>query len=70
MTLSSDLECMSCKKNWTDEFVDLIFKPVFRSVILKKHRQDIFLARERALPPSTMSYDTAEKEKQSVISAM
>lgn len=70
MTLSSDLECMSSKKNWTDEFVDLIFNPVFRSGILKKHRQDIFLARERALLPPTINYDTAEKEKQSVISAM
>jgi hypothetical protein len=51
-------------------FITLIQPSIQIWYILKKHRQDIFLARERALLPPTMSYDTAEKEKQSVISAI
>ena len=47
-----DAHCMSCRRAWNDEFLDLNFTAAFRKGPYKKHREDILLDREIAILPT------------------
>ena len=47
-----DAHCMSCRRAWNDEFLDINFTRAFRTGAYKKHREDILLDREVALLPT------------------
>jgi len=47
-----DAHCMTCRRAWNDEFLDLNFTKAFRTGAYKKHREDILLDREVALLPT------------------
>lgn len=47
-----DAHCMSCRRAWNDEFLDLNFTKAFRTGPYKKHREDILLDREIGLLPT------------------
>lgn len=63
-------ECMSCKKNWNDDFVDSKFTATFRNKELKKHKEDIILEKEKALLPETMLYLNRKKRKDKIMNKM
>ena len=47
-----DAHCMSCRRAWNDEFVDLNFTRAFRIGPYKKHRENVLLEREMAILPT------------------
>lgn len=47
-----DAHCMSCRRGWNDEFLDLNFTKAFRTGSYKKHREDVLLEREIAILPT------------------
>ena len=47
-----DAHCMSCRRAWNDEFLDLNFTAAFRKGPYKKHREDVLLDREIAILPT------------------
>ena len=47
-----DAHCMSCRRAWNDEFLDLNFTKAFRTGPYKKHREDVLLDREVGLLPT------------------
>lgn len=47
-----DAHCMSCRRAWNDEFLDLNFTKAFRTGPYKKHREDVLLDREIGLLPT------------------
>lgn len=47
-----DAHCHSCKRGWSDEFLGTIFTKTVINTVLKKHRQAIWLERQRALLPT------------------
>jgi hypothetical protein len=47
-----DAHCMSCRRAWNDEFLDLNFTKAFRTGQYKKHRENVLLDREIALLPT------------------
>ena len=49
----SQLHCMSCKKEWSDEHVESIFTKKFINQDLKKHREIILMERQKVLLPET-----------------
>jgi hypothetical protein len=48
----SDPHCMSCRKEWNDDFLDLNFTKSFRTGNYKKHREDILIERELSILPT------------------
>lgn len=49
----SDAHCMSCRTGWNREFVDMSCTRVFRSKLLKQHRENILFNRQMVLLPQT-----------------
>lgn len=47
-----DAHCMSCKRAWNDEFLDLNFTKAFRTGPWKKQREKVLIDRELALLPT------------------
>ena len=47
-----DAHCMSCRRAWNDEFLDLNFTAAFRKGPYKKHREDVLLDREISILPT------------------
>ena len=47
-----DAHCMSCKRAWNDEFLDLNFTKAFRTGPWKKHREKVLMERELAILPT------------------
>jgi hypothetical protein len=47
-----DAHCMSCRRAWNDEFLDLNFTRAFRIGPYKKHRENVLLEREMAILPT------------------
>lgn len=43
---------MSCRRAWTDEFLDANFSRAWRTGLYKKHREDILVEREMAILPT------------------
>jgi hypothetical protein len=52
---------MSCKINWSNEYIDNILSNNFRTGELRKHREDILLDREKSMMPATIPYVEIEK---------
>lgn len=49
------VRCMTCKKAWSNDTLDTYFTKTFRNVVLKKHREEVLLERERSLLPATQA---------------
>ena len=47
-----DAHCMSCKRAWNDEFLDLNFTKAFRTGPWKKHREKVLMERELSILPT------------------
>lgn len=47
-----DAHCMSCRRAWNDEFLDLNFTRAFRIGPYKKHRETVLMDREKSLLPT------------------
>ena len=47
-----DAHCMSCHKEWNDDFLDMNFTKAFRTGPYKKHREDILVEREISILPT------------------
>jgi len=47
-----DPHCMSCKREWNDDFIDATFTRAFRIGVYKKHREDILVEREISILPT------------------
>ena len=47
-----DAHCMSCKRAWNDEFLDLNFTKAFRTGPWKKQREKVLMERELSLLPT------------------
>ena len=52
LSVISDPHCMSCRREWNDDFLDLNFTKSFRTGAYKKHREDILIERELAILPT------------------
>ena len=52
LSVISDPHCMSCRREWNDDFLDLNFTKSFRTGLYKKHREDILIERELAILPT------------------
>ena len=52
LSVISDAHCMSCKRGWNDDFLDLNFTKSFRTGLYKKHREDILIERELSILPT------------------
>lgn len=63
VSTSNDPHCMSCKKAWNREFVDLNCTKVFRNKELKTHRETILVERERCLLPQTQELVARRKQE-------
>ena len=49
---SVDAHCMSCRREWNDDFLDTNFTKAFRTGPYRKHREDILVEREIAILPT------------------
>ena len=47
-----DAHCMSCRRAWNDEFLDMNFTRAFRTGPYKKHREHVLMEREIAILPT------------------
>jgi hypothetical protein len=47
-----DPHCMSCRREWNDDFLDTNFTKAFRTGIFRKHREDILVEREFSILPT------------------
>lgn len=59
----SDPHCMSCKKVWSRDFIDMSFPKTFVNKDLKCHRENILIDREKSLLPSTQPLVERELHK-------
>lgn len=50
----NNIHCMSCRKEWNREFVDANFTKTFRTKELRDHRENVLLAREKAMLAETV----------------
>jgi hypothetical protein len=53
---TNDPHCMSCRNEWSLEFIDDSLNKTFRMTVLKKHRETVLYEREQALLPSTLPF--------------
>lgn len=51
-TNTLDAHCMSCRRAWNDEFLDMNFTRVFRIGPYKKHREHVLMEREISILPT------------------
>ena len=63
---SNASECMSCKKVWNDDFVDLVFPKAFRKKELKKHRESIMFERQEAMFGETLELIKRNKKAEKI----
>lgn len=61
-----DAHCMSCRRAWNDEFLDMNFTKAFRTGSYKKHRENVLLDREIALLPTRQPRVEATLKKEEV----
>jgi len=47
-----DAHCMSCRRAWNDEFLDMNFTRAFRTGPYKKHREHVLMEREISILPT------------------
>ena len=59
----SDPHCMSCKKQWSRDFIDKSFTKSFVNKELKCHREEVLLDREKSLLPATQHLVESELHK-------
>ena len=52
LSSATDPHCMSCRREWNDDFLDLTFTKSFRTGLYKKHREDVLMERELAILPT------------------
>ena len=52
LSSTTDPHCMSCRREWNDDFLDLNFTKSFRTGLYKKHREDILMERELSILPT------------------
>ena len=62
---NKEMHCMSCKKEWTDEYVSDNFTRTFYNKDLKTHREKCILEKEKVLLPEAQEclgrYDDYKK---------
>ena len=56
LSTAADPHCMSCRREWSPEFIDATLTRSFRDGPLKKHREGVLLDRERSMLPATQPY--------------
>ncbi len=59
----NDPHCLSCKKNWTNDFMESSFTKTFINNEYKKHRENVLFDRELSLMPITQPYIETEKKR-------
>lgn len=64
----SDPQCMSCRKEWSREFLDTQFTKTFVNNDLKKHREKVLFDRERSMLPATQVYVERKKRETEIYS--
>lgn len=65
-----DPHCMSCRRAWTDEFLDANFSRAWRTGLYKKHREDILVEREMAILPTRQARVEAFSKRKETETAM
>lgn len=63
LNTTRDPHCMKCNVAWNREFIDNCLSKAFRTGVLKKHRENVLLDREKSLLPSTITHVEAELER-------
>lgn len=58
-----DAHCMSCRRAWSDEFLDSNFSRAWRTGLYKKHREEILMEREIAILPTRQGRVEAYKNR-------
>jgi hypothetical protein len=53
LSVVEDAHCMSCRRQWSVDFIDATMSKAFRTGKLKEHREDVLLDRERSMLPAT-----------------
>ena len=66
LTTYEDPHCMTCKRGWNREFIDLHLTKAFRSDPLRKHRAKVLRDREKAVLPAMQIFVEATKEIRAV----
>lgn len=61
-----DAHCMSCRRAWSDEFLDSNFSRAWRIGAYKKHREDILVEREMAILPTRQTRVEAYVKREEV----
>jgi hypothetical protein len=61
-----DAHCMSCRRGWNDEFLDMNFTKAFRTGAYKKHRENVLLEREIVILPTRQPRVEATVKKNEV----
>jgi hypothetical protein len=51
----NEIYCMNCNKEWNRDFIDSTFTKSFRTKELQKYRENVLLAREKAMMSDTVS---------------
>ena len=67
ITSESSASCMSCKKEWNDDFLDANFPKSFLNKEYKNHIEGIEFAKQEALLPQTMLVIENEKKKAAIL---
>ena len=49
-----DAHCMNCRRTWSREFMITSFPGTFINQTYKKHREDVLMARQKAILPNRM----------------
>lgn len=65
-----DPHCMSCRRAWSDEFIDMNFSRAWRTGAFKKHREDILVEREMAILPTRQARVEAFTKRKETEKAM
>ena len=61
LSIPTEPHCMSCKKEWSDDYMYTNFTKTFIDKDLKKHREIILMDRQKSLLPTSQEYIPAYK---------
>lgn len=66
LDISTDPHCMSCRKEWNREVLDINFTKKFVKQDLKKRREQVLLDRERSMMPATQVYIERMRQQEAI----
>lgn len=59
--------CMSCKKEWNNEFMNMTFSRNFLTNVYREHRESLLLEREKAFLPETQNIIEINQNQQDIL---